>query len=33
VFEPEVFQVEAVYKGVDEPDWIPLGNVLVDGVW
>jgi hypothetical protein len=33
VFEAEFFQVEAVDEGVDEPDWILLFYVLVDGIW
>ena len=33
MFEPEFFQIETIYKGVDEPDGFFFGNVFVDGVW
>ena len=33
MFETELFQVEAVNKGVDEPYRVFFVNVFVDGVW
>ena len=33
MFESELFQIEAIYEVVDEPDRIFFFNILVDGVW
>ena len=33
MFEAEFFYVEAVYEGVNEPDWILCIHVFVERVW